>query len=95
MFGDRSVLLNNPGLLVQTGTAYGWLSFASALWFHMTPQTPKPSMHEIVSNFWVPNAADKAAGRLAGFGAMTMVINGAVECSKGTETAQSANRLSY
>ena len=40
---------------------------------------------------WTPNYEDTGAGRVPGFGATTMVINGGIECGKG-ETTQSANR---
>ena len=53
LYGDSSILLNNPELVADT-----WLNFASALWFFVTPQPPKPSMLEIVTGDWVPNGAD-------------------------------------
>jgi hypothetical protein len=51
IFGDSSVLLNNP----ERVASEGWLAFASALWIYMTPVSPKPSMHDIVAGFWQPN----------------------------------------
>ena len=39
MYGDASILLKNPSRVVTT-----WLNFASAMWFYVTPQPPKPSM---------------------------------------------------
>jgi hypothetical protein len=72
IFGDVKTLLNKPELIADEG----WLGFASALWFYMTPLKPKPSMHDIITGFWVPNAADTSAGFKAGFGATINVING-------------------
>lgn len=66
--------------------------FTSALWFYMTPQTPKPSMHEVATEYWVPNDKDTAEGFVAGFGATINIINGDLECGKGYETAQGAYR---
>ena len=45
----------------------------------------------MVEGTWTPNYEDTGAGRVPGFGATTMVINGGIECGKG-ETRQSANR---
>jgi len=41
---------------------------------------PKPSGHDVVTGWWTPNQADTQAGRLPGFGAQIMIINGAIEC---------------
>jgi len=48
IFGDSKVLLDSPERIANEG----WLAFAAALWFYMTPQSPKPSMHDIVTGFW-------------------------------------------
>ena len=82
MFGDSTVLLNNPERVTED-----WLAFASGMCFYMTPQSPKPSMHDVVTGFWNPNAADIAAGRVTGFGALIMIINGNMECGKLTQQA--------
>lgn len=52
--GDKNVLLKNPDLVATDGR----LSMMSAFWFYMTPQSPKPSMHDIVTGYWVPNSSD-------------------------------------
>ena len=59
MFGDAGVLLDSPEMVADT-----WLNFASALWFFVTPQPPKPSMLEIITGEWTPNAADVAGGNI-------------------------------
>jgi len=33
--------------------------FTAALWFYMSPQSPKPSMHDVMTGFMVPTDADK------------------------------------
>lgn len=76
IYGDVTVLLNNPDLVAQEG----WLAVSSAIWFYTTPQSPKPSMHDVVAGFWKPNSNDLAAGITSGFGATINIINGGVEC---------------
>jgi len=62
---DRSAeLLNNPNNVSDDG----YVGFASALWKHMVPRKAEPSMHNVMSGFYVPNAADLQAGHSAGFG---------------------------
>jgi len=49
----------------------------------MTPQSPKPSMHDVVTKFYQPNDADKNNGIRGTFGTTTNILNGGVECNKG------------
>ena len=70
-------LLRNPDLLHEDGS----LAMASGIWFYMTPQDPKPSMHDVMTGFFVPNAVDQAANIGATFGTTTNIINGALECN--------------
>src|SRR5450755_4272722 len=65
-FGNKDTLLENPDLLSKDPV----ISFASAIWFWMTPQFPKPSCHDIMVGNWKPNNNDSAVGRLPGFGAV-------------------------
>ncbi len=90
MFGDVSVLMNNPELVADT-----WLNLASAIFFYVYPQPPKPSMLHVVDGTWVPNAKDIANGLTPGFGVTTQIINGGVECGGSVEVQQSVNRISY
>ena len=69
-------LLSNPDLVATDPT----VSFQSALWFWMTPQSLKPSCHAVMTGQWTPSAADQSAGRLPGYGVVTDIINGGVEC---------------
>merc|ERR1712061_98551 len=84
-------LLENPDL-VHTDA---YTVFTAAIWFYMTPQSPKPSMHDVMTGYMVPTAADEGAGIKATFGATTNIINGGHECGKGTETPQSSHRMEY
>jgi len=90
MYGDIRYLLDNPELVADT-----WLNLASAVWFFATPQPPKPSMLGVVEGDWKPNQADLAGGLRTGFGLTTNIINGGIECGKGTETQQARNRVDY
>ena len=91
MFGDAKVLLEQPDLVAST-----WLNFASSMWFYVTPQPPKPSMLQVVEGDWAPNSVDQAAKLEPGFGATTMIINGALECGPSPSNPTGAsNRATY
>lgn len=90
-YGTKDSLLQHPDWLAHNAV----LSFASAIWFWMTPQFPKPSCHEIITGTWKPNANDLLKGRLSGFGATVNVINGGVECGNGTDLEKTAYRYKY
>ena len=62
---------------------------AAAIWFYMTPQDPKPSMHDVMTGFFVPNASDLLGNYTATFGTTTNIINGAMECGNGSDKATS------
>ncbi|MED6122733.1 hypothetical protein PIB30_042652 [Stylosanthes scabra] len=75
-------LLNNPDLVARDAT----ISFKTAVWFWMTPQGNKPSSHDVITGRWTPSAVDKAAGRVPGYGVITNIINGGLECGHGTDS---------
>lgn len=90
-FGNEDSLLEHPDLLSKNPL----VSFASALWFWMTPQYPKPSCHDIIIGKWIPTSDDIQKGRLPGFGATVNVINGGVECGSGTDIPKTKYRYQY
>ena len=90
MFGDVKVLLNDPEQVADT-----WLNLASAVFFFVYPQPPKPDMLSVVEGSWQPNAADKARGISPGFGATINIINGGIECGHGYDKPQAVNRIAY
>eukprot|EP00092_Neocalanus_flemingeri_P052354 GFUD01061190.1.p1 GENE.GFUD01061190.1~~GFUD01061190.1.p1 ORF type:complete len:361 (+),score=72.11 GFUD01061190.1:317-1399(+) len=91
MFGDPNILLESPELVATI-----WLNFASAMWFFVTPQPPKPSMLQVIDGSWKPNGADSAANLQSGFGATTMIINGDLECGENrTNPTGADNRAAY
>lgn len=90
MFGNATMLLNKPDMISES-----WLALASAIWFFLMPQPPKPSMLQVLDGSWRPNQKDLDAGLKKGFGVTTNIINGGVECGKGSELQQSINRQEY
>lgn len=59
----------------------------------MTPQAPKPSMHDVVTGHMYQTAGDLAAGIEPGFGATTNIINGGLECGANWENPKSEHRI--
>lgn len=90
-FGDKNVLLKNPGLLAQDNV----LSFASAIWFWMTAQAPKPSCHDVMIGKWKPTEKDIESGRIPGFGTTVNIINGGIECGQGKPLPKTQYRYEY
>jgi len=86
MTGDANTYLLEPDRIVTDG----WPALASAIWFWMTPQTPKPSMHEVVTGLWAPNDADTTANIVAGFGTTIHIINGGLECGEDATAPKNA-----
>lgn len=64
------------------------------MWFWMTPQGNKPSSHDVITGRWSPSAADKSAGRVPGYGVITNIINGGLECGRGQD-ARVADRIGF
>ena len=91
IFGDKNVLLNNPDL-VQNDPV---VAFKTAIYFWMTPQSPKPSAHDVMTGKWHPSAADKAAGRTPGFGMTIDIVNGQIECNKGDNMPNMNDRIGF
>ena len=93
MYGpdQAEVLLQDPDRVAKEG----WLALASGMHFYMTPRSPKPSIHDTVVGRWLPSDTDKQEGREKGFGVTINIINGGLECNKGTSVATAANRESY
>jgi hypothetical protein len=90
-YGTKDSLLQHPEKLSKDPV----LSFASAIWFWMTPQYPKPSCHDIMSGKWIPTDNDLLKGRVPGFGATVNVINGGVECGTGSDMEKTSYRYRY
>ncbi|QHN80274.1 Endochitinase [Arachis hypogaea] len=83
-------LLNNPDLVATDPV----ISFKTAIWFWMTPQGNKPSSHDVITGRWTPSDADRAAGRVPGYGVITNIINGGLECGHGPD-ARVEDRIGF
>ncbi|KAJ7953208.1 Chitinase [Quillaja saponaria] len=83
-------LINNPDLVATDAV----VAFKTAIWFWMTPQGNKPSSHDVITNRWTPSNADSSAGRVPGFGVITNIINGGIECGHGQDD-QVASRIGF
>lgn len=70
-FGNKNVLLNNPERVLEPE-----LAWASAVWFWMTVQPPKPSAHQVMYD----TQGNNGGGRPSTFGHTTNIINGGIEC---------------
>ncbi len=89
--GDATVLLNNPALVADS-----WLNLASAIWFFLTPQAPKPAMLHVIDRTWSPSQRETDAGIGYGFGTTINVINGGIECGEqNKDKGQPVNRIRY
>jgi len=79
---DKNVLLQYPQHVASNPT----LAWASSMWFWFTGgacglgETCKPGCHEVFLGSKTLCPADMEAGRLPGFGWVTNVINGGLEC---------------
>ncbi|PRQ47265.1 putative chitinase [Rosa chinensis] len=83
-------LINNPDLVATDPV----VSFKTAIWFWMTPQSNKPSSHDVITGSWNPSDADRSAGRVPGYGVITNIINGGVECGHGQDD-KVADRIGF
>jgi len=91
IFGDKRILLNNPQLVATDAV----VAFKTAIYFWMTPQALKPSAHDVMIGKWQPNATDKTAGRIPGFGMTINIVNGNVECNKGENNYGMKDRIGF
>ncbi|KAE8648307.1 hypothetical protein Csa_004665 [Cucumis sativus] len=82
--------LKNPERVAEDPTT----AFKTALWFWMTEQKPKPSCHNVMVGQYVPTKADKEANRTAGYGLVTNIINGGLECGIAND-ARVNDRIGY
>lgn len=53
-YDSKMYFLEHPEKVAQDG----YTAFSSGLWFYMTPQNPKPSMHDVVTGLFTPNRED-------------------------------------
>lgn len=90
LFGDSSILLNDPDRLEQDGV----LGLMTGIWFWMTPQPPKPSCHQVITGIWEPKAGGANAAYNGNFGLTIVIINNESGQSE-TGTGAVARRAKY
>ena len=78
-YDSKLDLLKHPEKVHQDGK----IAMAAAIWFYMTPQDPKPSMHDVMTGFFEPNQIDLDNNMEATFATTVNIINGGLECGKG------------
>nr|XP_023921741.1 endochitinase-like [Quercus suber] len=88
--GIGADLINNPDLVATDPT----ISFKTAIWFWMTSQANKPSSHDVITGNWRPSSSDTSAGRVPGYGVITNIFNGGIECGRGYND-NVANRIGF
>jgi len=82
--------LKNPEIVSNNSL----VAFETALWFWMTEQNPKPSCHDVMTGRYVPTTADLEANRTVGYGLVTNIINGGLECGM-PDNSQVDDRIGY
>ncbi|CAM0955617.1 unnamed protein product [Alopecurus aequalis] len=83
-------LLNNPDLVTMDPV----VSFETAMWFWMTARGNKPSPHAVITGQWLPSPGDLIALRFPGYGVITNIINGGLECGMGPDP-RVADRIGF
>ncbi len=90
-YDSKMALLEDPDQVAQDG----YTAMAAGLWFYMFPQPPKPSIHDVMTGFFKPNAIDQANNIGATFATTVNIINGALECTKGMNYDKVKQRGNY
>ena len=88
--GDHR-LIDDPGLVLENSE----IAFASALWFWMTEQSPKPSNHDVMVGNYSPSTSDTSKNRYPGLGMTINVINGGYECGVKFSESKNKNRIGH
>lgn len=96
-YGDVDPLVKNPDLVAQDAE----LVLGSGLWFLMSAQPPKPSMHAVMIGTYQPRAAAAGIAPAADgsvvdkFSATVSIINGGIECSPTDSEAKTKSQARY
>ena len=86
-YGD-DYLLGDPNDIIRESDA----AFASAVWFWMTVQDPKPSMHQVMTD---PDYDGDYEGHAPGFGMTINILNGGLECGQAFAYDKVRNRVGF
>ncbi|XP_027920678.1 endochitinase B-like [Vigna unguiculata] len=74
-------LTNDPDLVGRDSV----VAFKTAIWFWMRAQGNKPSCHDVIIGAWKPCTFDEKPWRLPGYGVITNIITGRLECGRGPD----------
>lgn len=77
-YNGKMELLKDPDRVAREG----YVAMAAGIWFYMTPQAPKPSMHDVMTGNFIPNETDLSNNITASFATTTNIINGGLECGQ-------------
>ncbi|MBC6109803.1 chitinase [Pedobacter fastidiosus] len=91
IFGNKKTLLNNPDLVSSNAV----LAFETAIYFWMTPQSLKPSAHDVITGKWIPTSSDAQKNYKSGFGMTINIINGKLECNNGDNNTAMKDRIGF
>ncbi|GMI74434.1 PATHOGENESIS-RELATED 3, basic chitinase [Hibiscus trionum] len=89
--GLKDQLLQDADMLIKNVT----MAFEASYWFWMTAQSPKPSCHDVITGVWTPSERDIQLGRLPGYGMLTNIINGGLECGHGGPDSRVEDRIAF
>ena len=89
-FGDYygTNFLGDPNAVLKDSKT----AFASAMWFWMTVQDPKPSMHQVMTD---PDYDGDYEGHAPGFGMTINILNGGLECGSAFAYDKVRNRVGF
>ncbi len=90
LYNNEKILLDSPEIISENGII--WL--ASAIWYYMIPQNQKPSLHDIVTWYWKPNATEMRNWLEQWFWATINAINNDL-CGQGKETEEAQTRIDF
>ena len=100
-FLEHDFLLLDPDAVITDE----YYAMGSGIFYYSQPESPKPSINDVMAGFWEPNEDDLALGRIyGGFPISTLHINGGLEClnqakiddgTAGDPWPQEDNRIAY
>lgn len=91
IYGNKNTLLNNPDLVSSDSV----IAFETAIYFWMTPQSLKPSAHDVIIGKWIPTISEAQKNYKSGFGLTINIINGKLECNQGDGNTAMNDRIGF
>ena len=93
LYSGEEVLLDNPQDILNDPL----MLWTSSFWRYMTPKRPAPSVHAIVTGFYIVDVHDEDYLIESNFAATTLALTGRDECTEtwSTETAGAMKRAEF